>query len=46
LTADERVIKEVQRFYPSVPYIARETTEDVQIIHKSKVSRILAAEVS
>jgi cytochrome P450 len=40
----ERVIKEVLRLYHSVPYIARETTEDIQK-GKCEVARILTAEV-
>jgi cytochrome P450 len=40
----ERVIKEALRLYPSVPYISRETTEDIKI-GKCKAARLLTAEV-
>lgn len=34
----ERVIKESLRLYPSVPFISREITEDVQIGKQSAIS--------
>jgi cytochrome P450 family 4 len=32
----ERVIKECLRIYPSVPFISRETTEDIQLGKREK----------
>ena len=41
----ERVIKESLRLYPSVPFIGRETTEDIQL-GKLKVARQLKDKVN